>query len=155
MKCRKIFFMFLILAAVLLTGCAGTWSEDGVSEHEDVVTQKLAGCSLSDEQMLDVIVGYFDIFTEVFQLTGEDIVVTVAADDGGVSVNTLRPKVDENGERTDELVEDKAVMRWNSVREAYAHLYEQELVDLEGNLTFEKDDIVAQMIAQESNMSVA
>ena len=134
-----------IMALTLLAGCGKGTSDSGSAlTADEVALAQMEDCTLSDEEMLDVIKEYFDVFTALFEKTGENIVATVITKGDTVMVNTSRPELDDEGNPTGKTVTDEAVFEWDSARDAYAYLYQQGQVDLEGNLSFSKEDILAE-----------
>lgn len=150
MNFKKIICMLLVaaLAITALVGCGKKVDEEeprGPYSASDIALEKVADSKLSDDEMLGVVKEYYSVFDAIFAATGEDIVTdVVVGEDGSVSINTSRPELDEGGNRTGKTIEDKDLMAWASAREAFAYLFEQGQVDLDGNLMFDKDDLIEQ-----------
>ena len=113
----------------LLSGCSGKSNEasalkDFSADRESV--QTVANAGLDQQRMLVVIEEYYDIYNELFLKNGEDIQVYVeVAEDGTVNINRTKD------EQTD------TVISWPGIEEGYAYLYEQQQIDIEGNILIE------------------
>ncbi len=140
---KKILALVLVILMVgSLAACGKTETPDESSNENltpgDIAVQSIEDCKLTDEEMLAVINAYFGVMDEYFSTTGEGIVsAVVVGSDGAVTVNTVRPDPDNEGE----TVAHDGVFAWASIREGYAYLYQNGVVDLEGNMTFTLDEL--------------
>lgn len=149
MKFKKILCMMLVvaIAAMAFVGCKKDEPEEVADPFtpSDIAMEQISESKLSDEEMLAAVKNYYAVFDEIFEATGEHIVTEVAVDkDGKVSIDTVRPELDENGEVTGKDVKDEGLMTWGSVREAFAYLVQNGQLDLDGNMLFDKGDLIKQ-----------
>lgn len=120
----------MLLAA--LCGCSG--NDSGIPEE-------VRKSGLNKTEMLETVEEYFDIFNEFFEENGQDIHAEVLSDDTGIRVDVTQPYVDDSSQETGEMITRNGVYSWTTAEEAYAYLWEQGQVDLEGNVLFSADDI--------------
>ena len=121
----------LILLAALC-GCSG---------KDSGIPKEVRKSGLSKTEMLETVEEYFDIFNEFFEENGQDIHAEVLSDDTGIRVDVTQPYVADSGQETGEMITRNGVYSWTTAEEAYAYLWEQGQVDLEGNVLFSADDI--------------
>lgn len=89
-----------------------------VADMEEV--DILDGCELSEEEMTQVILDYYESLEQILSQNGDDAKVDVKTTDEGVYVYVNN--------------ESEPRLEWGSVREAFSFLYGQGQVDKEGNI---------------------
>lgn len=133
---KKIFATMLALTMVVFAfaGCA---AKEATPEEKtnpngyeltipsDDAVLALEGCTLSDEEMTNVINEYVSLVGEA--LTEEGVATSVVIDDEGFVLFNSE-KTDENGD----VITAEGVMAFRSIRECFAYLYETGQVDLSG-----------------------
>lgn len=125
----RILLCCALAVTFLLSGCNGKSNKpsalkDFSADRESVQAVTNAG---SDQQrMLEVIEAYYDIYNELFLKNEEGIRISVeVSEDGTLNINRTKDG------QTD------TVISWPGIEEGYAYLYEQQQIDIEGNILIE------------------
>lgn len=146
MKIKKIMCGVLacILAMSTLAGCGAKKSktEDGVFYPSDIALASIAESKLSEDEMFEAIKKYYDVFNAVFEATGDNVVTEAIKNADGTVVIMA---ADSTEDSTSKTTTNEQVLSWGSVKEAFAFLYENKQLDLDGNLMFSQDELIAQM----------
>lgn len=126
--------MAAMLVLTVFVGCGKKETETSeIYNSFDSALAEVEGAKLSEEKMLAAVHAYFDYINEDFLDEGSLRCEVTVHEDGSITVDSIVPELDADGNRTGGEVRETA-FEWTSVKEAYATLYENGIVDLEGNV---------------------